>query len=398
MSASTDVVIAGGGPAGSAAAITLLRAGVEVTIVDKQVFPRDKPCGDGVTPRGVAMLDQLGIGDQARATFNRVERVRFHLGRRAPCRPMPHKRAGLPSYGLVARRTILDAMLLAEAERLGAKVLTGRRVEGLVWSGPRVTGVRLADGERLHSRIVLGADGATSRVARSLGVRDDHTVFGYAIRTELRADVEDRGCLEIFPRLLGRNGELVPGYGWAFPLDERTLNVGVGFVAGSGERKVGIPELRASLGTQLPERWGIDQAAAAEATWSGWKLLMGLGRSPLWRPGVLLVGDAAGVVRPTSGAGISKALRSGHHAGVTAARALEANTTDDLSPYAASLRSELGRSYRIGRAFTRAINRPQVMAGFTAALSRPASAHVIEDLISDLRSTDALAVPQLAAT
>jgi geranylgeranyl reductase family protein len=389
VSAATDVVIAGGGPAGSAAAITLLRAGATVTIVDKHRFPRDKPCGDGVTPRGVAMLDLLGVGDQARAAFNRVERVRIHVGGRAVRRPLPHKRAGLPTYGLVARRTVLDAMLLAEAERLGAVVLPGTKVEGLVWSGPRVTGVRVAGGAHLPSRLVVGADGATSRVARSLGVRDDRTVFGYAIRAEIAAEVDDVGCYEIFPRLIGQGDALVPGYGWAFPLDAHTFNIGVGFVTGEHASKITIPGLRTSLAGQLPERWGVD-LATAEASWSGWKLLMGLGRSPLWRPGVLLAGDAAGVVRPTSGAGISKALRSGYHAGVVAARALERNTTDDLSPYADALRAELGRSYGFGRAVARAINRPVVMAAFTAALSRPSTARIVEDLISDLRSPDAI--------
>jgi geranylgeranyl reductase family protein len=387
-----DVIIVGGGPAGSAAAIVCAAADLSVAIVDRQTFPRDKPCGDGVTPRAVAMLDLLGVGGEARQQFHHFDGFRVRTPSRSMRRPLPHKRAGLPSYGLVARRTQLDSMLLERARGLGASVLDDTRISRLVWSGDKVIGVVATDKSRdyeLYGRIVIGADGATSRVAQALGVEDRSTIFGFALRAEMQSPspIGDSSTLEIFPRLTV-DGRSIPGYGWVFPMGGGAVNVGVGVVSPKDSCKIPFRKLQGDLFAQIPEEWELDNWE--QARWKGWKLLMGLGRTPIWRPGVLLAGDAAAAARPTSGAGISKALRSGFLAGMTCVSAIQEGSTDDLSDYERTMRRELGRTYLIGRAFVKAIARPWVFRAALSAGTVDAGARLLEDLCTDVVGTDSV--------
>lgn len=387
-----DLVVVGGGPAGSAAAITAAAAGHSVILLDRKRFPRDKPCGDGVTPRGVAMLERLGVAAACEATFHRADGFRIRTSGRSLRRAFPHQRAGLPDHALVARRSVLDLLLIDRARALGVRVLEGTEGVRPVWERGRVTGVATAGGgsaDAIRGRIVVAADGATSRIAQALGVRDPSTVYGFALRTEMRSPGGDDRDLEIFPHLT-LNDRTVPGYGWAFPLGDGVMNVGVGFVSMSRSVRMPLRQLQESFFAQVPEKWGLEDWRSNPG-WSGWKLLMGLGRTPLWRPGILLAGDAAGAVRPTSGAGISKALRTGFLAGIAVDDALRHDSTDDLSAYEEALRGELGASYRAGRLFARAIARPRVMRAFGSAMTFDAGARLFEDVLSDVVGTDAVA-------
>lgn len=383
-----DVVVVGGGPAGSAAAIAVAASGMRPVVLDRQQFPRDKPCGDGVTPRGVAMLDVLGVGDEARRTFHYFDGYRLRMPPRSLERKLPHSRAGLPVRGLVAARRQLDQMLVQRACALGATFVPGAHVSNLLWDDGRVVGVRATiDGTPIsvRARIVVGADGATSRIARAMGVDDRSTVFGYAARAEIESPMGDGHSIEVFPRL-GVKRRFVPGYGWAFPMGCGRANVGVGFIPSSAIGPNAIRQLQEAFFEQVPSSW--DMGDWSSSKWNGWKLVMGLGRRPLWRPGVMLAGDAAGTIRPSSGAGISKGLRSGFLAGVTAVGALHEGATDDLSEYESVLRSELGRSYFVGRLLTRALARPWFMRGFTTATGHGAPTRVLEDVFSDLNRAD----------
>ena len=172
--------------------------------------------------------------------------------------------------------------------------------------------------------VVIAADGAMSRLARAAGLATgSRGVIGYAARAERRSDRPDDRFLEVYPELVA-NDELVPAYGWVFPLGGGVVNVGVGFVTTSRSwRSIRVPVLVRQLMAQLPPEWnlGDGDAVLADPSFAGWKLPMGLTAAPLWRPGLVVCGDAAGVAKPFTGAGISKAIQSGMLAGEAADRA-----------------------------------------------------------------------------
>ncbi|SEH77287.1 FAD binding domain-containing protein [Mycolicibacterium rutilum] len=170
-----DVAIVGGGPAGSAAAWQAARTGASVVVLDKATFPRDKPCGDGLTPRAVSFLQKMGLAD-AVASFYRVSGARvFSPSEWNLAFP---KRPGMPDHGHVVRRTALDALLLENAHAAGAEVRQGAEVIAPIVDDGRVIGVTLRGGERVVADAVIAADGAYSPVKR--GLRLDSKYHGYS--------------------------------------------------------------------------------------------------------------------------------------------------------------------------------------------------------------------------
>jgi geranylgeranyl reductase family protein len=301
----------GAGPAGSTAAASLARRGRDVVLIDAAQFPRDKPCGDGIPPGTVGILNDLGFGDALRAAgFAPVDGVRlvsakgrdFQLG-------VAPKRAD--AQFLVAPRIEFDALLLRHAIKCGAR-FENARVRAPVLDGNRVTGViaRSNGGEHeLRASVVIGADGATSTLARSLArSKAPENERGVAIRGYLDGIRTVPATVE-FHFLKS----LAPGYGWIFPLGERRANVGV--IARTDRFKhhgVGLeallrefldsPDVRARIEpgatTQNVATWQVPYATPASASRAF--------------DGALLVGDAGRFVDSVTGEGI-------HHAVVTAA-------------------------------------------------------------------------------
>ena len=306
-----DVLVVGSGPAGSVAALVLARGGARVALVDKARFPRDKACGDLVGPRGVQLLDDLGIKvPGARRVGDMI--VVGPTGRRLrlPCRPG----VTYPGHGFAAPRAVLDETLRAAAVSAGAEFFVGRAAVPLLRDG-RLEGFELSTGTRLCADVVIGADGATSRVADVGGLVDPTRVlWGFA----LRAYVDDPVTL---PHILLWEPDAwrgFPGYGWLFPGVGGRANIGLGLgvlsdrSAGGAAaqrfeafvahlRRLGVLENDPSPATLLPGRLG------------GWLKMGIVGTSP-GRGRVLLVGDAAGLVNPLQGEGISQAMGSGRAA------------------------------------------------------------------------------------
>jgi geranylgeranyl reductase family protein len=389
---SAEVVVVGGGPAGAAAAWRVASLGHPVTVVDRAVFPRDKPCGDGVTPRAVKLLGDMGLGTELER-FHRVDGFRLVTRFGVREQRWAHAKVGLPDHAYVARRGDLDATVLGAARRAGARVIQGRAVD-LVRDAGRVRGVVVErDGRReeLAAGVVIAADGATSRLARAARLDAAPTaVVGYAARAELRCDRPDDRFLEVYPELLA-NDELVPAYGWVFPLGDGVVNVGVGFVSTSRSwRSIRVPVLVRQLVDQLPRHWhlGDGDAVLADPSFAGWKLPMGIAVTPLWRPGFMVCGDAAGVAKPFTGAGISKALQSGMLAGEAADRALRTGRLSELASYEREVRALWGRSHRAGARFARMIGSPTVMRAFVRGLGTPAGARAAHVLFSQAIGRD----------
>jgi geranylgeranyl reductase family protein len=307
-----DVAVVGSGPAGSVAALVLARAGARVALVDKAAFPRDKACGDVVGPRGVALLRDLGL-EPALDTARVGDMVVVGpSGRRVllPC----FEGTDYPGHGIAVPRHGFDAWLTGKALDAGAGAVAGR-VEHLGQGrggadGPGAVDVALDDGRRLRADVVVGADGATSRVADAAGLVDPRRVlWGFAVRVYLEEPV-DLPHIVLWER---EHRRVFPGYGWLFPGPGGRANAGLG-IGTMSDRRAGAGAVRL-----LPEflehlrRLGLVHDpgdGSGPGRLGGW-LKMGLvGTTPAAGP-VLLTGDAAGLVNPLQGEGIAHAMTSG---------------------------------------------------------------------------------------
>jgi len=356
-----DVAIVGGGPAGSAAAWQAVQTGARVIVLDKAEFPRDKPCGDGLTARAVSLLQKMGLAEEV-DKFHRVNRATIFSPTRLelsfPSRP------GMPDHGYCAPRRELDTLLLENARSAGAEVRQSTEVAGPILNGDgRVTGVTLKSGEPVFADAVIAADGAYSPVKRGLELNSRYNGYSaIAIRTEMWANRPDSDSLDIHLKL-GFQGDQLPGYGWVFPMGGGRLNIGLGYVNSYKRwQQINVTQLLSEFLTTLPSEWelpSIDELRKDKAV-QAWRLPMGFTAWPPWRPGVLFAGDALGAARPASGAGISKALQSGLAAGECVIAALTNGGPDDFTNYEQRITSTWGREYRNGRLFHRLAGIPAV--------------------------------------
>lgn len=359
MAEQYDVAVSGGGPAGSAAAWQAVRTGARVILLDKAEFPRDKPCGDGLTPRAVSFMQKMGLADEV-AKFHRLNRATIYSPTEWEL-SFP-RRPGMPDHGHGIRRTQLDTMLLKHAEAAGAEVRQGAEVTGasLDDSG-RVNGLTLKSGEVIRADAVIAADGTYSPVRRSLKLTSQYNGYSaIAIRAEMTANRPDSDSLDIHLKI-SHEGKQLPGYGWVFPLGDGRVNIGVGYV-NSFKRwhDINAARLLGDFMDGLPRDWKLPSVAELQSSKAlqAWRLPMGFTAWPPWRPGVLFAGDAMGAARPVSGAGISKALQSGLAAGECAVAALTNGGPDDFTNYQQQVDGIWGREYRRGRLFHRLVGVP----------------------------------------
>ena len=351
-----DVAVVGGGPGGSAAAITLARAGRDVVLVDKATFPRDKCCGDGLTTSALRHLEALGLRPDAVASWHPVTLavLRSPSGRTAEL-PLP---AGIGdgTYAAVARRTDLDAALLDVARAEGVKVHDGHALTGV--TVPAGEGcVRLAvDGlGPVRARYVVAADGVWSPVRKALlgaaGEPDGYLGEWHAFRQYFRGGGPEaqRGLWVWFEE------DLLPGYLWSFPLPDGRLNVGYGVQRGSKRAPEPLGRRMSQLWPELLARPHIravlGDAAEPEAPHKAWPIPARIERSPIAAAGgrALFVGDAARATDPMTGEGIGQALESGILAAVAIVAAGALQPWVAQRRYEAAVRRTLGLDNRLAR-------------------------------------------------
>ncbi|WP_346623918.1 geranylgeranyl reductase family protein [Blastococcus montanus] len=390
-----DVVVVGAGPAGSSAAWHLASGGVDVAVLEKAEFPREKVCGDGLTPRGVQALRDMGV-DTSAPGWVRRRGLRVHGGGRVAEVDWP-RLDSWPDHGLVRTRRELDALLAAHAQRSGARLVTGTTVTGpLLDDAGRVVGVHGDAGEdrapvTWRAPLVVSAEGLSGRLAKSLGLlRRTDRPLGVALRRYARSRRSDDTYLDIAFDLTadGPTRDSLPGYGWIFGMGDGTANVGYGLLdtrRGTGADRRAI--LRRWLDT-FPAADGLGEDDAVGAL-RGAGLPMALSRGPAYTRGLLLAGDAAGTVNPCNGEGISSAIESGRMAAeaATAALALPEGAAREaaLHRYPARLRAELGRHHRLGLGFLALLARPAVVRLLAArGLRRPAQADAALRLMGNL--------------
>lgn len=377
-----DVLVVGGGPSGSAASYWLASRGVDVLCVEKKHFPREKTCGDGLTPRSVRQLRDMGL-EGALAGNHRYEGLRsMAFGRELEMRWPIHP--DFPPYGYTITRFQLDRLVNEHAEKAGAVVWQG--AEAIEPLGPpsgeeeiraSAGGAVVIDKDRgtrteVRARYVIVADGSLSRFGRALGAsRDKAMPQGMAIRGYFRSPRHDEGFIESHLDVRDRAGNVVPGYGWIFPLGDGRVNVGIGLLSTS-ERWKGLntTKMMQEFVGFAPKSWCLSpETACSEPT--GGRLPMCFSVRPRCGRDYLLVGDAAAAINPFNGEGIAYGWETGRLAAEVVAQALAAPTEAEadaaLAGYERRLGAEYARYYAIAKAFVHLIEEPRLMRTLVGA-------------------------------
>ena len=396
-----DVIVVGAGPGGSSAAYHLARAGLDVLLLEKSTFPREKVCGDGLTPRAVKQLVGMGISlDPGEGWFpNKGIRI---IGGGVRIELDWPELSSYPGFGLVRTRRGFDEIVARAAQRAGARLLEGVTVTGPVLDdgAQRIVGVTARDTaapgngdggtERTYrARLVVAADGNSSRLSLAMGLRKrDDRPLGVAIRTYYTSPRHDDDYLETWLDLWDGSA-LLPGYGWIFGVGDGTSNVGLGLLNTS--TSFGHVDYRAMLRRWLatmPPEWGFGEENQTGPV-RGAALPMGFNRTPHYTSGLLLVGDAGGMVNPFNGEGISTAMESGEIAAQVIVQALarpdRASAELALRGYPQALKDAYGGYYALGRSFVGAIGHPWFMKFATRhGLPRPALMRFTMKLLANL--------------
>jgi menaquinone-9 beta-reductase len=368
-----DVLVVGGGPSGSACAYWLADAGWDVAVVEKKRFPRVKTCGDGLTPRSVRQLADMGVEEslQGAHRFGGLRSMGF--GHTIELAWPEHP--DFPSYGYTVTRHDLDGLVAERAVKAGATMWQGTEVlEPLLEEAPAGPGDRPATlpacagvvaresgkTREVRARYVVIADGANSRVGRALGlVRDRAYPQGMALRGYYRSDRHDEPWIESHLDIRDAAGEVVPGYGWVFPLGDGRVNVGVGLLSTDQRWKgVNTTRLMEAFVAGAPASWGLSDATSCGPP-TGGRLPMGMSVGPRVGPNTVVIGDAGGLINPFNGEGIAYGYETGRFAAGALGEALAG--TGELACYEERLRDAYADYYRVGRAFVRIISNPAIM-------------------------------------
>ncbi|MEI7593386.1 MAG: geranylgeranyl reductase family protein [Actinomycetes bacterium] len=364
-----DVLVIGGGPAGAATSYWLAEAGHDVVFVEKKHFPRIKTCGDGLTPRAVHQLDEMGLASRL-THFHPYDGLRtvahgMTLELKWPDHPI------FPNYGYVVRRCDLDTMVAEHAVKAGATLRQGTEAirpiirDGLV-TGAVVKNKDTGETEEIHARYVVIADGANSRFGRALGTnRNRGFPQGMAIRGYFESPISDTPWIESALDIRDRNGNSLPGYGWIFPLGDGEINVGIGLLSTFRDFKsVNTTHILAEFVATAPDYWGISEATAT-STPTGGRLPMGGSVQPKVGPTWIVVGDAAGSINPFNGEGIDYAYETGRMAAGLLDESLRTGDGMALQRYPAMLHDEYGLYFKVARLFAQVIGQPALMKELT---------------------------------
>jgi geranylgeranyl reductase family protein len=374
-----DVLVVGGGPGGAAAGYWLARNGLDVTVVEKRAYPRHKTCGDGLTPRAIKQLADMGFGFDDHE-IHRTQGLRAYAGELTLEVPWPEHTI-YPNWGGVIRRADLDMQVADLARAQGAVVRAQTEARAVVEAGD-LTAVELLDRsgpgdpvrETVRPKVTVIADGSLSRFGRELGTsrRKDYP-YGLAVRGYYASPNSHDAFLESQLNIEDRHGRTVPGYGWVFPLGDGTINVGAGVLSSfKGWKDVNTSQMLEEYVAGLPAHWGVSFDDAVTKPVGG-KLPMAFSVGPKVGRNWVAIGDASGAVNPFNGEGIDYAYETGRLAAPFIAEAVAADEPALLHRYSDALEQEYGDYHRVARAFVIAVGNPALMRLLTRAglRSRP---------------------------
>ena len=409
---SADVIVVGAGPAGSAVAFYLATAGLDVLVLEKTHFPREKVCGDGLTPRAVKALTGMGVPIAEEDGWLRNKGLRIIGGGGRIELPWPDM-SSYPGFGLVRNRLDFDEILARHAQKAGARLLEGTNVTGPILDdrtgaivgvtarhapagaaegGGRAASSGRAAERKFRARLVVAADGNSSRLSVSMGLRKrDDRPLGVAVRTYYTSPRHDDDYLEAWLDLWD-GSSLLPGYGWIFGMGDGTSNVGLGMLnTSSAFGNIDYKDLLKRWLGAMPPEWGFTEENRTEPV-RGAALPMGFNRTPHYTNGLLLVGDAGGMVNPFNGEGIAYALESGEIAARVIVQALARPTAAGaemvLQSYPSALKDAYGGYYTLGRTFVKLIGQPSFMKFATRhGVKRPAVMRFTMKLLGNLTET-----------
>ncbi len=372
MAVQYDILIIGGGPAGSAAAITAARAGLKVALFEKGPHGRDKVCGDGLTPRAIAALDDLRIDHSA---AHRIDGLRMIAGKKQRELAWPTT-ARFPNHGAVWPRQKFDNHLLDVAIASGAEVRFGSEALPEI-DGDQVTGVRVGN-DVYHAPFTILAAGAQGMAAKMLGAeRDPNETFGLAIRAYAPTPRHAERHLEACLSLRDEHGTPVPGYGWMFPAGDGTVNIGVGALSTmKGFKKLNLNTLLDQYATIVRDSWSLGDYVEKPRAW---RLPMSCVKR--FGPGWVAVGDAAGFVNPMNGEGIDYGLESG----ILAVQKFIADPVTAPVMYDREVGERFDSFLRTGRRFSFIIGHPWLLRpGLRIAVGTQAAADITLSVMGNL--------------
>jgi menaquinone-9 beta-reductase len=371
--ATFDVVIVGAGPSGSACAYWLAQAGWSVCLVEKKDFPREKTCGDGLTPRAVHQLAQMGLESTVAANGHRYSGLRaFGFGSSLELNWPEHPI--FPNYGYTITRFNLDGLVAEQAVEYGAVLLNGVEAVGLIEATPSLNGGLMGasgvvvkekstgtTGEIRGRYLVIG-DGQNSRLGRDLGTtRNRSWPMGMALRGYYTSERHDEPWIDSHLDIRDPHGAVVPGYGWIFPLGDGRVNVGVGLLSTDGAWKgVNTTKLQEYFVAQTADAWGLNESTSCGPP-TGGRLPMGLAIGPRVGANTMMIGDAAGTVNPFNGEGIAYGYETGRLAAAVLGEALLADNPSILALYDERLEGAYGDYFKVARAFVRLISEPKIL-------------------------------------
>jgi geranylgeranyl reductase family protein len=360
-----EVLVIGGGPSGAAAAYWLAGAGHDVVMVERKAYPREKTCGDGLTPRSVRQLEDMGLGEEL-SEHHRFVGLRSHAFGRTIELNWP-KHPDLPEYGYVVTRKDLDHLVAMRATKAGAEVwekseATEPLVEGGLVRGARILRKQTGETIDVRARYTVIADGANSRLGRQLGTsRNRAFPLGMAIRGYYTSPRHDEPWIDSWLDVRDKGGNVLPGYGWIFPVGDGRVNVGVGLLSTFNQWKaVNTTHLFENFVEFAPESWGMTPETRCGPP-TGGRLPMGMSVGPRVGPTYLVVGDAGGSINPFNGEGIAYAYETGRMAAEAVHVALASGDGMALHGYSDRLEQTYGLYFKVARAFVRIIGRPDLM-------------------------------------
>lgn len=352
---SADVVVIGAGPAGSAAATLLARAGRDVVVIDKATFPRDKCCGDGLTTLALRELEHLGLSPASVPSWHVVDAawVRSPSGRVVRF-PVPSEVEGAGQFSVVAPRLELDAALVELARVAGATVLDGHGVEAIATTVDGVV-VTPTDAGPIAATAVVAADGMWSPTRRLLGAAEPGYLGEWHAIRQYFDGVTGHGADRLW---VWFDTDLLPGYAWSFPLGDGRANVGFGILRGGPVRTKDMKALWPDLLARphVVEALGPDATPAAPHR--AWPIPARVDHAVLARGAVLFAGDAAMATDALTGEGIGQALLTGRLAAEAIVAEGHCGAPAVAAAYRSAVRAELVADHRMSMLLSRVLRHP----------------------------------------